>query len=218
MKNSFAKANRIALLAFLAVVVAIVLVYLATIPIYKSFKKASLDLSVKRGDIAAGKEWIDNVNQAYTKLNGLKQENELLDVAMPQEPMVPEALIQINEIVSRAGLKIISLAPTIGGKGDSQGVEITLSVEGPFKSFQEFFRLAEKNLRPIAVKSINLVASQEGNKLSGSFQLNLPSVGAGQGGENGKTPGANLTVPPAGSQPTPSESPGGIETRAQLKP
>lgn len=196
-KDTSKKATRLTLFALLALVVAIIIAYFATLPFYKDFKQTSFDIAVEKQEITKGKQRIDEVNQAYAKLRGMKRDIELLDVAVPAEPAIAEALIQINEIVNRSGLQIIAITPA-GEEEETTGeVQVTLSVQGPFRGLQEFLRLSEKNLRPISVKSLNILAQEDGG-LAGNYQLGLvyavkekaPVAGEMPGGLQGSGPEA----------------------------
>lgn len=145
-------------------------------PTLAKIQVVNAQVSAKNGDIILANQKLGDLGKLKSQLESSKSAVDLLGIAMPSDPQVPEVLVQVEKIAADSNLKITSLS-TSGSEGSDKelgGVPITLNAEGTFGDLKTYNEILEKNLRPIRVKSISIGgASEGGDKLTFSFSIEM---------------------------------------------
>lgn len=161
------------MMAFLAFILIIVLLYMITWPMFGEIRELSGKIGERQGALTLGRQRIAQIQSIAAQISSLGTQKDQLDAAMPAEPDAAGALIQINEMVSRVGLKLSSIQP---GQSEAGVLPLSIVVEGPFANVLQLIALFEKNLRPVTVAQIDTtpVSEEGGNTLTTTLGLKLP--------------------------------------------
>ena len=103
-----------------------------------------------------------------------------LDIAVPQDPEIAQALMILEGIASRAGVILTNLTPNdTSSSTDKQFLTIVVSFRADYPQLKEFFDLAVKDLRPIQIDNIKILSSQtdEEKGLTASMEVKMPYTG-----------------------------------------
>lgn len=165
------KKSRLPYIAFLSFILAIIVAWFLAFPGFAKLKETTTQIKAKQSDLEKGRQKVEDLKTAQNLLKKAEADLTLLDIAVPKDEGVAEALIQVNELVSKAGLKVVAIQPST--QGEAGKLPISLTLQGGFEGLKNFIESAEKNLRPIEVQSVNLVGSAEGGELSATFELRL---------------------------------------------
>lgn len=181
------------LIPLLLLVGAIVLIWTVTWPMIGELKVLSGQVGEKETILSTGRERIAAIQRTAAQISSLPSQKDLLDVAMPTDSDAAGALVQLNEMVSRAGLKIVSAQP---GKAEKGILPMNIVVEGPFSNVLHLISLCELNLRPIQVSQIDATAVTDGS-LSTTLDLSLLYLAAtsqkeSKEGENSQAAGTEV--------------------------
>lgn len=162
------------MIAVLILLVIIVGLIYYTWPLIGELKQAKADLALAEINLTTGQEYITKIQSASRKLAEIKPQIELLDIAMPKEPDIPEALVQINDIVNANGLTITGLTPSVTEGGD---IHFILDVTGEYGQVRQSIVDIESNLRPLKVINVgfNMMTDTETDTetLEGSYEIVL---------------------------------------------
>lgn len=225
------KINPVIIVALLVCVAAVACLYYIGLPAIKELKTKNQELAVAQADNKAAKQYISDIQLAYGKLSAIEAQLELLDIAAPTTPDLPEALIQVNEIVNKNQLGIESLSP-----GDKSGgtVSIGLTVNGSYAQLKQLLIDLEKNLRPIKIDSVAMASSESeggGATTGGTYDIKMSYVGtpdaakskngnasaSGAGGPEA-TPTSGASAPTSASPSTAPASSSAAPTSAASSP
>jgi|GEM_PF-1924176 len=163
----------------LTVIAGIVLVVLG-LPSLRGLRYQSQAAGQAKYDYESGKKFIANIQTTYTSLSSSGLDKQL-SVAAPADEDIPSALVQLDAMVSKAGLSLNSLSPsTENGKTD-----INIIVSGGFTNLQQFMKLIETNLRPFNVQSVSINSFEADGKIltAGTYEIILSknSIGSSTG-------------------------------------
>jgi Tfp pilus assembly protein PilO len=171
------KMNSTIIIALLVLVGAIACIYYIGLPSARELKTKNQELAVAQANNKAAKEHISDVQVAYGKLAAIEAQLELLNIAAPVDPDLPEALIQINEIVNKNQLNLESLSP---GNKSGNALVIGLTVNGNYAQLKQCLVDLEKNLRPVKIDSVSMASSENeegGATTGGTYDIKMSYVG-----------------------------------------
>lgn len=162
------------------VVVAILLVMYLAIPSYKKLSVNAKRAAKANASITQGQQYVTDVQTAYRKLSSNPNAVALLDTAVPTEPDIAGALVQLDGIVADSGLALNALAPSRGENGE---YKISITASGNYEQLQKFLKSLENNLRPFGINSIVITAySGDGQVLTaGDYSVEVSYLGAKNG-------------------------------------
>ena len=168
------KGNSVGAISVLMLLVTVIGLIYYTWPKVAELKQAKADLAQAEADVTAGKEYIAKVQSAARKITEIAPQIELLNIAMPKAPDVPEALVQINDIVNANSLTITGLTPSVSEDGN---VNFTLTVTGDYPKLKQSLADIENNLRPLKVVNISVNVNKDSESqaetFGGSYEVTL---------------------------------------------
>ncbi len=126
---------------------------------------------------------MDNLALIQTQYKLAKNDLYLLDIALPDEPEIPEILNTVTTLAVKTNLSLSNL--TIHNqKTESDNTVVTTSIEtdysGTYQDFLDFISLTETNLRKIHLTNINLTSRdyKQQEKLKGHLTFEIYSLQA----------------------------------------
>ena len=168
------KGNSAGAISILILLVTVVGIIYYTWPKVGELKQAKADLAQAEADVIAGKDYIAQIQSAARKITEIAPQIELLNIAMPKQPDIPEALVQINDIVNANQLTITGLTPAVSDTGD---ISFTLAVNGDYTKLKQCLIDFENNLRPLKVVNVALTvntdAETKAETFEGSYEVTL---------------------------------------------
>lgn len=158
--------------------------YFAIPPYLAEVTDLNLKVAITNEKISKTQQKISDLKYLQTQFEANQPLIELLNIAMPQDPQMPQTIISINSIAKDSGVDITSIQPK--SKSASSSNQITLSINGYYEGLKVFLNKLEKNLRPINVTelSYNKSTSQTtGNQITASLTLDIyqPNSGGSSG-------------------------------------
>lgn len=174
--------SRQALYIFLAIVLSIVLIYVLMIPGFKRLSDVSIKAAARKNDLQTGRQKVADLKTAAATLSQKNQAVEALNIAVPPDKDTADAIVQVSQMVSAAGLKVQSIQPSAESESAVGQLPLTVLVQGQFPDLVKFSELAEKNLRPVKIVSINIATADEegGSELSASYSIQMVYYLAGE--------------------------------------
>lgn len=180
----------------MVVVAALLIMYLA-IPSYKKLSVNAKRAAKANSSITQGQEYITDVQAAYRKLSANPNAVALLDTAVPTEPDIAGALVQLDGIVADSGLALNALAPSRGENGE---YKISITASGNYEQLQKFLTSLENNLRPFGINNIVITAySGDGQVLTaGDYSVEVSYLGASTAVSDAATQSTGTTTVTSG--------------------
>jgi len=147
-------------------------------------KPTYAQIDVLRGQIITKSQLIDEYENYLTKIQSLLNEyqgvsknfQDLISLALPNEPNVPQAINQINGLASISGLKIEQLdirqsflKPTANSSAIKSVGTLEMNVKfggGNYSSIRSFFQRLETNSSLINLIDLKMQSEDNGNNLS----------------------------------------------------
>lgn len=106
-----------------------------------------------------------------------------LDQAVPATPAYPELLVELATISEQTGMRLATIQPAQASQSSLEQLA-TVTLKGNFTQLVDFSRSAALNLRPLALKTINIAktGSTDGDGLAVTIQISLARADLGSGG------------------------------------
>lgn len=191
MDNKEVISNKTALLIFVLIVLTLLLAIFLAWPKVKDLKQINTQVGALQGEKTALDSKIKALEEAQSQIAAAKPSIDTLNIAVPNNPAMPEILVSLESIVGRTGLVLNQLSPASTGEGVSSGeAKVTISVSGSYPNVIRLLETFEKNIRPIKVNSLALTSSGETGDTAATFELSLLFV----------PPQATTSTQPAGSE------------------
>jgi len=167
--------GRQALYIFLSIVLSIVLIYVLMLPGFRRLSDTSIKTSARKNDLQTGRQKVGDLKAAAATLSQKNQAVESLNIAVPPDKDTADAIVQVSQMVSGAGLAVQSIQPSAESESAVGQLPLTVLVQGQFPDLVKFSEIAEKNLRPVKIISINIAAADEegGSELSASYSIQM---------------------------------------------
>lgn len=163
--------EQISLVIFVVVVLCFVLGYFVLMPFassYKANKISAIDLTNEKDSLLKKQTMLKNLGK---DIENRKDFIEKTRFVLPTDPQVPEALVAIEKLASANSLYITSFVPKEEAKAgatansqtkkDYKSMEVQFDVSGSYLDFKNFLEDLEKNIRPVAITSINVSGGGE---------------------------------------------------------
>lgn len=165
------KSEGITVLICLAVIVLVG--FLLEKPQLLSLKEKNAQILARQQEISASQQKLSDLRTAASQLKAAEKELELLNLALPSDVGIPEVLVSVEAMVSRAGLTVNSITPASEGEKTTGEVPVSVSASGSFAQLVSFTQILEKNLRPVKIKSIAIAASTAEGQTGVSATYNI---------------------------------------------
>jgi len=140
----------------------------------KTLRVLSSDIKQKKVELEKVKSEEDQLIILKRDFNKYQEKIDLLQVAMPGQPNVADALVALEAIGSQAGATITELTPTSEGKDGK--ITFDFSAQASFEGAKQIISLLNNNLRPIKIIGITLGATTSATEepINLTFQLEMP--------------------------------------------
>ncbi|PIP21920.1 MAG: hypothetical protein COX39_00300 [Candidatus Nealsonbacteria bacterium CG23_combo_of_CG06-09_8_20_14_all_40_13] len=185
-------------------------------PRLAALKSQNTDIVAKQQEVTDTQKKIDDLKTVAGQMKAADAQIQLLNLAYPSDAGIPEILVSVEAMVGRAGLTVVSIAPSAGesssgGTAESGQVPVNIIASGSFSNLLSFTQILEKNLRPIKIKSISISAqAADSASSSASFSIALLYQPASQASSSSAQTNASATEEGAASgttAPTPQATP-----------
>ena len=162
-----------------ALAVCIMLGVVFILPAYKALP----DLRVQIGEKTQLRDVLVSKKTALNKLVDFKsvvdENSNLVNKVLVSEPLVPELLNQIDQIVKESGMNVSKLSYAYGGVAEDvkyQSVDVSLSNEGTYEQLITFLRNIEDAARIINISTFryNIDSSEGIDRVAANFTLVSP--------------------------------------------
>lgn len=164
-------------LTVLIVLVALLLSFLGIIfvivPRISTLKTLSDQVAAKQAELDAGRQEVQSLKAAVQLIQSAQKDIETLGIAVPNSPKADEALVQLSQAATQAGLTVKSAAIS---PSEDQSITFTVSTDGQYNSAVSFIANMEKNLRPVAFIDYTLSATQNSSVISATFNISFPYI------------------------------------------
>lgn len=155
------------LLSFLGIVFVIV-------PQISSLKDISNQIAAKQVELSAGRAEVEAVRTAAQLIKSASSDIATLGIAVPNGAKADEALVQVTQAASQAGLTVQNASV---GQGDQSGyVAFSVSTEGSYDQTVAFIANLEKSLRPAGIVDYSLSSTEKASVISATFNIKFPYV------------------------------------------
>jgi len=204
-------------ITLLGLILTFLLVWFGLKPFLAKLNDLNAQLTASKKEYSQKEEKVKALSEIKNKAVSLKDELSLMQKALPKEADVPGILVATESIVGASGLSFSSFQPPTQEKtssaqtqsssvppeemGASQAAEtmtqsegvnslsFTLDLTGDYPQFLDFLRNVERNIRPIAIRTISISGAKENKpaslkiKLTTYYQktINKASVGSEEG-------------------------------------
>lgn len=180
--------SKSALTIFVVLILSLLLTIFLTWPKIKELKDKSTEMEALKAEKLELDAKISALEDAKSQIAAAKKSIETLDLAIPPDDGMPEILVSLENMVSRAGLSLNQLTPISQGEETaSSETKITVSSTGSFQNIISLYQLFEKNIRPIKFNSVSLTTSGDKGDVSSTFELSLLSTPKTPASESGGT-------------------------------
>lgn len=142
--------------------------YFAIIPKNRQLKQLNTDLAAKKIQSDALDARVTSLTQINTQYAVKKRDFDKLKIALPAEARPDEIFLMLQSMATLAGVSINDIQTKEANNSD-HSVGVSVTILGEFGNITKFTDLLEKNLRPVAVNNLSLVAGEK--KDSGSVNL-----------------------------------------------
>lgn len=156
-----------------------------------------------------------------------------LQDAVPEDPRIPDFILQVQEAANLAGIEFLSISPSLpaaftppggeGGAANLQAIAVSIQTTGRFFALEDFIIRLEKLARAVRINTFGLspgggAADVPGTSpsMSVTFQLQIfmasttgQAGGATGGTTGGATGGTTIATPAPETTPAPTPQPGG---------
>ncbi|EKD56877.1 MAG: hypothetical protein ACD_58C00059G0002 [uncultured bacterium] len=138
----------------LVVLICALLGYWVISPKIAEIKEFNTSIAAKEQDTASLNEKIQNLKTLQKQFEAAPGDVEILNLAIADDPQMPEIIEQLTSMASKSGMTIKSIRPDYRDSTNETVVGVTL--RGDYINLINYISETEKNLRPASVKSINL--------------------------------------------------------------
>ncbi len=163
-----------AYLIFLEIIIIIVGLVWGVWQPMKTLKALSSEKKQKQAELEKVKGEEDQLAILKRDFNKYQEKINSLQIAVPDQPNIADALIALEAIGNQAGATITELTPTSGGKDGK--VTFDYSAQCSFEGAKQIVSLFSTNLRPIKITGINIgaVTSEAEEPINIAFKLEMP--------------------------------------------
>ena len=163
----------------IAVGICILIGVIFIMPAYKSLPELRNQIGEKtvlRDDLRAKKT---NLNKLVDFKSIVDENSDLVNKVLVSEPLVPELLNQIDQIVKGSGMEVSKLSYAYGAEGETatyQSVDVALSSDGSYEQLVVFLRNIEDAARLINIATFrfNIDTAEGFEKVAANFTLVSP--------------------------------------------
>ncbi len=156
--------------AGLLLLLAAILGWFAVIrPQFSAFSQNATNVKVKSTEVASYQQRLDDLQAIKAQGDNVTKTLELLYLAMPKSSQIPEVLVMIEALGSRAG--VVLDAATVGTPTAGE-VPVSLSFSGNLGSVSNFLNAINENVRTAIVKNQS-ITSEDAGSMTVSIQLGL---------------------------------------------
>lgn len=140
-------------------------------------KALNQSLTQKEQELAVAKDKEEKLTILKQEMAKNNEKIELLSVAVPDKPAVAEALMALEAIAVQSGAEIIELNPV---ESETGKISINFSSQADFSQMKNIFNLLYKDLRPVEISEIKVIATGENDKLTITLTINMPYLADGE--------------------------------------
>lgn len=160
---------------WVASLLALLAVWFILLPKLEVIRQTQTELTTLRAQVEAKTKELDSLRKLATQGGAVARTLELLAVAAPADPQIPELLIMVEAIASKSGLTLVNATPSVS----TSGTKLDLSLKGGYGSMASFFDLLNRNLRPAKVNNFSEVsqAAAPGETAETILSVGLEFVG-----------------------------------------
>lgn len=156
-------------------------VYFFVLPKYREFKENRLLRDTKQADLDSKKSSLSGVKDLVASLSKNKEKLAAVDEALPSDPAVPELIADLDYLIKKSGLSVISIQMTLpkeqSGSGGPRGtetvsrgvrmdkltastqnvrvIEVDLNVLGTYNNYKTFLTNVQQNMRLLDITSFS---------------------------------------------------------------
>lgn len=146
-------------LPFIVAIICLALGYFIISPKVTSLYELNTQIAAKQKDTANLQEKIDNLTNLKLKFEQSSDDVDLLKMVLASSDQQPEIINQLTAIASKSGMEIKAIKPYDMQVTGSTSIMVTL--KGDYAGLIVFCSNLEKNIRPAAIKSVNLTSSKQ---------------------------------------------------------
>lgn len=163
--------NTTSIYPLLIILVCALLGYWVINPKIVEIKEYNTSIAAKEKDTTTLDEKIQNLKSLQKQFTASPSDVEILNLAIADDPQMPEIIEQLTSMASKSGMTIKSIRPDYRDATNETVVGITL--RGDYINLINYITEIEKNLRPASVKSLNLSSTilQDQNVLDTTLAL-----------------------------------------------
>jgi Tfp pilus assembly protein PilO len=154
------------LLSFLGIVFVI-------IPQISTLKDLANKATAKQSELTAGRAEVAAIKEAAQLIKSAASDITLLGVAVPDGAKADEALVQVTQAATQAGLSVKSVSVSQAADGY---VGFSVSTEGAYDQTITFIGNLEKSLRPAGIVDYNLSQTDKASTISATFNIKFPYI------------------------------------------
>lgn len=177
MESQIKKKESSSGVVLLSILAIIVIAYFLIYPSITKIKDLNIKLGAKTEEISSMQDKITALGIMKSALLSQQTTANKLSLAVPSNDQMPELITELDSMANASGLKIGSILPS--QESIKTATSISVGLKGDYSGLVRFLTLLENNIRPINVKTINLVSGTKDNASILSFTLGLQALKTG---------------------------------------
>lgn len=136
-----------------AILVAILAIWFGLVPQFGAISDTQSEIAQLSGEVTAKTGEVQTLRKLLTDVRTGGTLN-LLSLAVPSEPQIPELLIMVQAMVTRAGLTLVNATPS----ASAGGTKMDITLRGGYSGVVSFLDILNRNLRPGVVQNFSIIS------------------------------------------------------------
>lgn len=135
-----------------AILVALLAIWFGLVPQFGAISNTQSEIVQLSGEVTAKTREVQTLRKLLTDGRTSGTLN-LLALAVPSEPQIPELLIMVQAIATRAGLILVNATPS----ASPGGTKMDITLKGSYSGVVSFLDILNRNLRPGVVQNFSII-------------------------------------------------------------
>lgn len=137
-----------------AVAVAILAIWFGLVPQFGAIGKTQSEIARLSGEVGNKTREVNALRKLLKDPGATGGTLNLLSLAVPSEPQIPELLIMVQAMATRAGLTLVNATPS----ATPAGTKMDITLKGGYSGMVNFLDILNRNLRPGVVQNFAIIS------------------------------------------------------------
>ncbi|MFY9484146.1 MAG: type 4a pilus biogenesis protein PilO [Patescibacteria group bacterium] len=175
-------------LPLFAMLIAILTIWFGLVPQFGRIGDTQSEIARLSGEVLAKTREVETLRKLLINSKATNGTLNLLSLAVPSEPQIPELLIMVQAVAQKAGLTLVNATPS----ASPGGTKMDITLKGGYSGVVSFLDILNRNLRPGVVQNFSIISQSNPPDESGSglaqtvASLSVEFIGGAAAKEGGR--------------------------------